>query len=88
MSSPVARSGGLTSLRQGAARGLTADRAGGHRAPDPARELVLKALPRLVADLVAEIRALDRRIAKAAADIAAAVETQENHPLVRKVHMI
>jgi transposase len=38
------------------------------------REPALKTLRSLAADLVAEIRALDRRIAKAATDIAAAVE--------------
>ena len=59
----------------GAARGLTADRAADILRQIRPREPALKTLRSLAADLVAEIRALDRRIAKAAGDIAAAVES-------------
>lgn len=58
----------------GAARGLTADRATDILRQIRPREPALKTLRSLAADLVAEVRALDRRIAKAATDIAAAVE--------------
>ncbi|UXA19080.1 IS110 family transposase [Mycobacterium sp. SMC-4] len=59
----------------GAARGLTADRAADILRQVRPREPALKTLRSLAVDLVAEIRALDRRIAKAAGDIAAAVES-------------
>jgi hypothetical protein len=59
----------------GAARGLTADRAADILRQIRPREPGLKTLRSLAADLVAEVRALDRRIAKAATDIAAAVES-------------
>ena len=65
----------LTDLTpSGAARGLTADRAADILRQIRPREPALKTLRSLAADLVVEIRALDRRIAKAAGDIAAAVE--------------
>lgn len=57
-----------------AARPLTADRAADVLRQIRPREPAVKTLRSLAADLVAEIRALDRRIAKAATDIAAAVE--------------
>lgn len=58
----------------GAPRGLTADRAADILRQIRPREPAVKTLRSLAVDLVAEIRALDRRIAKAATDIAAAVE--------------
>jgi transposase len=59
----------------GAPRGLTADRAADILRQIRPREHALKTLRGLAADLVAEIRALDRRITKAAADITAVVES-------------
>jgi transposase len=59
----------------GAPRGLTADRAAGILRQIRPRETAAKTLRSLAVDLVAEVRALDRRIAKAATDIAAAVES-------------
>ena len=59
----------------GAARGLTADRAAEILRPIRPREPALQTLRGLAVDLVAEIRQLDRRIAKAARDIEAAVES-------------
>jgi len=59
----------------GAPRGLTADRAADILRQIRPRDPAVKTLRSLAADLVAEIRALDRRIAKAAADIKAAVES-------------
>ncbi|GFG69606.1 IS110 family RNA-guided transposase [Mycolicibacter senuensis] len=59
----------------GAPRGLTAERAADILRQIRPREPATKTLRSLAADLVAEIRALDRRIAKAAADIEAAVES-------------
>lgn len=59
----------------GAPRGLTADRAADILRQIRPREPALKTLRSLAADLVAEIRALDRRIAKAAADIETAVKS-------------
>ncbi|CQD24368.1 transposase [Mycobacterium lentiflavum] len=59
----------------GAPRGLTADRAADLLRQIRPRETAAKTLRSLAVDLVAEIRALDRRIAKAATDIAAAVES-------------
>lgn len=59
----------------GAPRGLTADRAADILRQIRPREPAVKTLRSLAVDLVAEIRQLDRRIAKAATDIAAAVET-------------
>lgn len=59
----------------GAPRGLTADRAADILRQIRSREPAAKTLRSLAVDLVAEIRHLDRRIAKAAADIAAAVES-------------
>lgn len=58
----------------GAPRGLTADRAADILRQIRPREPAVKTLRSLAVDLVAEIRALDRRIAKAATDIAAAVD--------------
>ena len=59
----------------GAPRGLTADRAADILRPIRPREPAVKTLRSLAVDLVAEIRALDRRIAKAAGDIQAAVDS-------------
>lgn len=59
----------------GAPRGLTADRAADILRQIRPREPATKTLRSLAVDLVAEIRQLDRRIAKAATDIAASVET-------------
>jgi transposase len=59
----------------GAACGLTADRAADILRQIRPREDAAKTLRSLAADLVAEIRALDRRIAKAATDIKAAIDT-------------
>jgi transposase len=59
----------------GAPRGLTADRAADMLRQIRPRETAAKTLRSLAVDLVAEIRQLDRRIAKAATDIAAAVES-------------
>jgi transposase len=59
----------------GAARGLTADRAADILRQMRPREPALQTLRGLTADFVAEIRALDRRIAKAAIDIKAAGST-------------
>ncbi len=59
----------------GAPRGLTADRAADILRRIRPRETAAKTLRSLAVDLVAEIRALDRRIAKAATEIAAAVES-------------
>jgi transposase len=58
----------------GAPRGLTADRAVDILRQIQPREPAAKTLRGLAVDLVAEIRQLDRRIAKAATDIAAAVK--------------
>lgn len=58
----------------GAPRGLTADRAADILRQIRAREPAVKTLRTLAVDLVAEIRQLDRRITKAATNIAAAVE--------------
>jgi len=59
----------------GATRGLTADRAADILRQIRPREPAAKTLRSLAADLVAEIRQLDRRIAKAAVDITAAVKS-------------
>lgn len=59
----------------GAPRGLTADRAAEILRQIRPREPAAKTLRSLAADLIAEIRALDRRITKAASDITAAVES-------------
>lgn len=59
----------------GAPRGLTADRAADILRQIRPREPAAKTLRSLAVDLVAEIRALDRRITKAAVDITAAVES-------------
>jgi transposase len=59
----------------GASRGLTADSAADILRHVRPREPAAKTLRTLAADLVAEIRAVDRRIAKAATDIKAAVES-------------
>jgi transposase len=59
----------------GAPRGLTADRAADILRQIRPREPAIKTLRSLAADLVAEIRHLDRRIAKAAADITTAVKS-------------
>jgi len=59
----------------GASRGLTADRAADILRRIRPRETAARTLRSLAVDLVAEIRHLDRRIAKAATDIAAAVES-------------
>jgi transposase len=59
----------------GAARGLTADRAAEILRQIRPREAAAKTLRNLAVDLVAEIRQLDRRIAKAATDIEAALAT-------------
>ena len=65
----------LTHLTPGGApRGLTADRAADILRQIRPREAAVKTLRSLAVDLVAEIRQLDRRIAKAATDIAAVVE--------------
>ena len=65
----------------GAPRGLTADRAADIccAKSGPATHAG-KTLRSLAVDLVAEIRHLDRRIAKAAGDIEAAVEASRQHP--------
>jgi transposase len=66
----------LTNLTPaGATRGLTADRAAEILRQIRPREPAAKTLRSLAVDLVAEIRQLDRRIAKAAVDITAAVES-------------
>jgi len=66
----------LTNLTPaGATRGLTADRAAEILRQIRPREPAVKTLRSLAVDLVAEIRQLDRRIAKAAVDITAAVES-------------
>ena len=59
----------------GAARGLTADHAANILRQIRPRDPAAKTLRSLAVDLVAEIRALDRRITKAAIDITAAVES-------------
>jgi transposase len=59
----------------GAPRGLTADRAAEILRQIRPRETATKTLRSLAVDLVGEVRALDRRIVKAAGDIAAAVES-------------
>lgn len=59
----------------GAPRGLTADRAADILRQVRPRDHAYKTLRSLAVDLVAEIRQLDRRIAKAAGDIEAAVES-------------
>jgi transposase len=59
----------------GAPRGLTADRAAEILRQVRPRETAAKTLRSLAVDLVTEIRQLDRRIAKAASDIATAVES-------------
>ena len=59
----------------GAPRNLTADRAADMLRQVRPREPAATTLRALAVDLIAEIRALDRRITKAAADIAAAVES-------------
>lgn len=58
----------------GAPRGLTAERAAEILRQIRPREPAAKTLRGLAVDLVAEIRQLDRRIAKSATDIGAAVE--------------
>jgi transposase len=58
----------------GAPRGLTADHAAEILRQIRPRESAVKTLRSLAVDLVAEVRHLDRRIAKAATDIAAAVD--------------
>lgn len=65
----------LTHLTPGGApHGLTADRAADILRQIRPREPAVKTLRSLAVDLIAEIRAFDRRIAKAATDITAAVE--------------
>lgn len=59
----------------GAPRGLTADRAADILRQIRPREPAVKTLRSLAVDLVTEIRQLNRRIAKAASDIQAAVDT-------------
>lgn len=59
----------------GAPRGLTADRAAEILRQIRPREPAAKTLRSLAADLIAEIRALDRRITKAACDITAAMDS-------------
>lgn len=59
----------------GAKRGLTADRAADILRQIRPRDHAAKTLRGLAVDLVAEIRQLDRRIAKAASNIEAAVDT-------------
>ena len=59
----------------GAPRGLTADRAADMLRQIRPRDPAAKTLRGLAVDLVTEIRALDRRIAKAASDIQTAVDT-------------
>jgi transposase len=58
----------------GAPRGLTADRAAEIVRQIRPRESAVKTLRSLAVDLIAEVRHLDRRIAKAATAIAAAVD--------------
>ena len=59
----------------GAPRGLTADRAADMLRQIRPRDPAVKTLRSLAVDLVAEIRQLDRRIAKAATDIQTSVDT-------------
>lgn len=63
----------LTQLIPGGKRDLTADRASVALRSVRPRDLAAKTLRALAVDLVDEVRHLDRRIAKALADIAAAV---------------